>query len=652
MSPPAAISHYFDSTSVPPSTKSRLYAGEKFQKMGFSASTSSMLSGRAIDGNRVQATLVERSGVDYSGLEWNERVATSANITQYSYFFFRLTIDQSKNAGRYDYTLEFKYTRKDALTGNEPVVIKESSVISLMIDFTPLIEMFSGATYTMAQGTRQLPLTVMLRNTGNCDLARLNVWLDADSYFTIHGGSFYDGEGYKSSAGTTSYIDELPKGLQQPVSFLLDAAEHVPAGEHRLDLRYTGYCYDDGSYTYSDWKATSDSDYASITGEGLFVTVNVSDSSIDVTAEVTASFGLGRQMRDLDIPVTIVNKEAVGYGDVALRLATFPMTSPSNVVFVNPLRPASRELEDVAILSLPASSSAFVHFRGDLSPSARPGSYDVELNFTATDQNTGLVVSKTLVVRVRVNPGPPEMEISASYQQVSVRPGKEFLLDVRLENTGQDTARDVWVELLFVDGGSSGYIVSGDRADAYTIEGMLNPFSVGATKAAKGDVPAGSVLGHNFTVATDRNMARSRAYPIAIAVTYTDADGAVHNTTTDVFVSALGSPPARAAAADPLAGQLMLGAILIALVWVLFLAGAIIVKKTGGPRTGRVLGAAAEAPPAQSPPQQRYFPPPQAPTHAPAPSPPQPMEGPRPCRRCGAPVAPGSYICPNCGNPL
>jgi hypothetical protein len=515
-----------------------------------------------------------------------------------------------------------------------------------------MMEIFSGATYTMAQGTRQLPLTVMLRNTGNCDLARLNVWLDADSYFTIHGGAFYDGQGYKSSAGTTTYIDELAKGIQKPVYFLLDSVEHVPAGEHRLPVRYTGYCYDDGSYTYSDWKATSDSDYSSIRGESLFVTVNVSDPSLDVTAEVTASFNPTSQFRDVVIPVTIMNREAVGYGDVTLRLATFPMTSPSNVVFVNPLRPASRGLEDVAILSLPASSSAFVHFRGDLSPSARPGSYDVELNFTATDLNTGIVVSKTLVVSVRVNPGPPEMEISASYEQVSVRPGKEFLLDIRLENTGQDTARDVSVELLFIDGGSSGYIVSGDRADAYTIEGMLNPFSVGASKFAMGDVPAGSVLGHNFTVATDRNMARSRAYPIAIGVTYTDADGVVHNATTDVFVSALGSPPARSAAADPLAGQITSGAILIVLVWVLFLVGAIIVKKTGGPRTGRVLDAATEARPAQSPPQQQYFQPPQAPTPAPAPSPPRPMEGPSPCRRCGTPVPSGNYICPNCGNPV
>jgi hypothetical protein len=662
LSPPSTIAHYYDSTSLPPSTKSRLYAGESFQKMGFSAPTSTMFSGRTVDGNRIQATLVDRGGVDYSGLVWNERAATSANITQYSYFFFRLTIDQSKNAGRYDYTLELKYTRKDASTGNEPILIRESTVISLMIDFTPMMEIFSGGTYSIAQGTSQLPLTVMLRNTGNCDLARLNVWLDIDNYFTIHGGSYYDGEGYRTNAGTEAYIDHLPKGVQQPVYFLLDTFEYIPAGEHRLPLRYSGYCYDDGSYTYSDWKATSDSDYSSIKGENIYVTVNVSDPSMDVTAEVTASFSLAHQMRDVSVPVTIMNKEAVGYGDVSLRLSCFPRTSPSTTIFSNPLNPASRTLEDVTLLSLPAQSSAQAYFRGDLSTSARPGSYELELNFTATDLNSGLQVAKTMVVSVRVMPGPPEIVMTASYEQLYVKPGKEFQLDVQLENAGQDAAHDVLVELLFPNGRSSGYIVSGDRADAYTIEGMLNPFSVGTSRVAVGDIASAAVLGKNFTVYADRNMAKSKAYPITIVTTYQDADGTTHNASTDIYVTASGSPPAKAAQPDPIAAPLTLGAILIVLIWVLFLVGAIIVKKIGGPGAARLRSSAPNEPPVQSPPpsgpayapaQPQYFPSSPAPTTAaPPPSPPQPVEGLRPCRKCGAPVASGSYICPNCGSPV
>lgn len=642
------------------STINTLFAGESFQKMGVYAPTSSMYSSRTVVGGKVQATLVDKSGADYSGFTWKEKVATIQDVTTYHYFYYRLTVDASKKAGIYEYSLELKYTRKDSYTNNEQITVKEMVPLSMFVDFTPLLEIYSGGEQTVTQGLTQFQFSVVLRNGGNCDLAKLKVSLDISAYFQYHSGSYYTGDGYRTYAGTETYIESLPKGTQVSVEFVVDVYKYVPAGQHRLPFQYTGYFYDDGSYTYSDWKATSDYNYQLIKGDTLYVKVNVLDPSVEVSAESSGSFSLAHQLRDVTIPVKLTNKEAVQYDDVVLKLACFPRTNPLAAIFVNPDSPGSRTLDDVSLLNLPSSSTEYAYFHGDLSPNARPGSQQVELNFTATDHNTGVQVTKLLIINVRVTPGPPAMELSTSYEPLFVKPGKSFLLEVRMQNTGQDTARDVSVALLIPSGRSSGFIVNGDNADAYSIEGMLNPFSVAMSRLTAANVDAGGFLSKNFTVSVDRNIAKGKAYPMTVEVTYLDADGVPHNASTDISVTATGSPPVKAAAPDPLAVPLTLGIVLVVLIWVLFVIGAIIIRRMGGPKAAREAPAAATTsipPPASPPPQAftsappQYFPPPPPPPEQAQPQAPQPG-GPRACRKCGMTVTPGNYMCPNCGTPV
>ena len=615
------IYHYYDSASYPPSRASTLFSGETFQKVGFSVSKSG-LSGRNLAETRVTATLVERSGVDYTGFTWDRKTATIMNYASYSYFFFRLSIGSEKKSGIYDYSVELKYTRKDSYSNSEMVVCRETSVLSIMVDFTPLMEMTSNVAQTVAQGSTQAQFNVMLRNNGNCDLSGLKVWLDIDNYFTYTGGAYYDGYGYREYEGTEIKLPNLLKGTQNQVQFNLDVAKYIPAGEHRLPLRYSGYFYDDGSYSYSDWKMTTDSTYSQIKGESPYIKVNVMDQSVDVLAESSASLSLAHPERNVGVTVQIINKEEVQYDDVVLTLNGFPRTNPIMKLLLNPMNAASGTLQQVSVLSLPASSSIYATFYGDVSTAAKPGSYELDLNFTATDHNTRQTVSKTLTVPVRLMPGPPSLEMTPTFDPPQVKAGRSFSLEVQLANTGQDAARDVTVELLAPSGASSGILVTGELAEVYAMEGMLCPLSVANSHAALGDIEPAAGKGCNYTVTVDRNIAKGTAYPLTIRVSWKDLDGNGYNSTTEISLAAQGSPPQKAAQPDPLAAPLTLGAILIILVWVLFVVGAIIIKKVGAPRRPpepQLAPVAPLPPPPTSPPPMmapappQYFPPPPPP---------------------------------------
>jgi hypothetical protein len=659
------IAHFTDTTSLPPGTDPQLYAGESFQKMGFNAPRSSMFSYRTLNGNKVSATIVDKSGVDYSGLTWKERAATIQDVTasSYNYFFYRLSVDSSKNAGRYDYTLELKYTRKDRMTNNQPVVITENTVVSLVVDFTPVLDISSGGEPTIVQGvTTQTSFSVMMRNNGNCDLAKLKIWLDISNYYQYRGGSYFDGDGYISYAGTETAVESLLKGTAVLVDFKVDIYKYIPPGEHRLPIRYSGYYYDDGSFSYSDWKYTTDSTYYSINGKELYLKVTVTDRDMAITAVSTSSFNLGGNTKALRVPVELTNHEELQYDDVALKLGTFPRSSPMNPVFVNPGSPGSNSLQTVNLLSLPSASTETVAFMADLAPGVRPGGYDLELNLTATDHNTRLEVSKTLVVSFQVYPMPPKFAILGSYVISQVRAGKDFMLTVSLENTGLDRAREVFVSVGPPNNGLQlNAVLDLHDMDPSSLEHTINPFTVTSSRVFLGDIAAGTTNSENFTVHVDYNVVKGRSYAMAVDVSYRDSFGGVWNQSNMISLTAAGTPSAKAAPANPW-DQAMTPLLMIMIVlWVLIIIGAIIIKKTGGPGAMRRHGetpAPAAAPPAPpagqafAPAQQQYFPPPPVSSGPPQPQQAQTMEGPRPCRKCGIPVPAGNYICPNCGNPM
>jgi hypothetical protein len=456
-------------------------------------------------------------------------------------------------------------------------------------------------------------------------------------------------------------VDSLIKGTDVTVVFNVDVYKYIPPGEHRLPIRYTGYYQDDGSFSYTDWKYTSDSTYYSIKGKELYLKVTVSDREMAISAQSTNSFNLGGTTKALQVPVELTNHEEVQYDDVVLRLATFPRNSPMNPVFVNPGAPVSSSLDEVDILTLPASSTETVTFAADLAPNVKPGGYELELNLTAMDHNSMVQVSRTIVVGFQVYPMATNFAISTSYSQSLVKAGKEFQLTVSLENIGLDRAREVYVTVGHPEGGLlSNTVLDLHDMEPSTLEHTLNPFTVGSARVFVGDVAPGATDLVNFTVYVDYEVVKGRSYEMSIYTTYRDSFGGIWNQTNPISVTAVGTREAKAAAADPWDRAITPILAIIVVTWLLIVIGAIILMRMGRPKVAREPQIHSPMPPQSpavpppqeyAPPQQQYFAPRPATPTAP-PSPPQPVEGPRPCHKCGAPVPPGNYICPNCGSPV
>jgi len=657
------IRHYYDDNSYPPSSKSTLYAGETFQRVGINAPAGGAYNVRNVEGDKIVGTLTDKSGNDYTGFTWEQKSATIQNATWWSYFIFRLSIDPSKKAGRYDYNFELSYTRQDSYTGGATTQIKETSVVSIFVDFTPLLDISSGQKQSFTQGSMTtFGVNVTFKNAGNCPLNKLYIGIDISNYFEFHGGMYYDGHGSRTFSGTELYVETMPVGGETTVMFLTDVYKYIPAGEHRLSVLYHGYYYDDGSFKYTDYKSTNQNTYYSIKQKDLYVQIDVADPVADVYAELSDSISMAGRVKDVTLPILLTNKEDVQFDDVVVSLACFPKSISTNALFINAKNPSAKSLEPISIMHVWASSQQTVDFKADLSANAAPGFYEVELTFNATNRNTRGFMTKVIPVSVRVVPSPAKFFISGEYTAKDVKAGKEFPLTLQLQNIGLDTAREVFVTFDDPAGDKpQSYVINGDRVDAYQIDGFLNPFSVRSSRTYVGEIGPQSTFSQVYQVFVDKNIAKSKRYEMSVTVAYRDSYGMTWTQQTEISIMANGSAPEKPVDNSPWMNPLGVGTLLLIIGWFVVILGYLAYRRINRPRMHGYSSMQALPPeqpvlvaPAAPVQQQPQYPPPPPQQAMAQPAPPMahPPQPHKVCRKCQMTVDPREMSCPRCGNPM
>ena len=381
----------------------------------------------------------------------------------------------------------------------------------------------NGGTDTFEQGSitnGELELT--LENTGDANITDLYVELDLWGYFT--GIQYYDGytpsvENPKDSVSTCN-IDET-----ETVALDIEGIDKLlPPGTHRLTLYYQ-YDYDNGS---------TPSEISTDNGI-LYFNITVTDSIPNIKTTVGSNTGvlrLGHKVVDIDLYVNLANKEYYRLSDIDATLVVGGNT---------PFIPDASYTGGTTNVSCKWNNPAFdyvtsggqntnnMYFNLNLKPDAQDGTYDLTLYLTMFNDNTRTTITIPTTLEVKIYPKVANLRITDV--QVStgrVTPGKEFTLDLTIQNDGGEAAREIYVDFeeAYVGGGT--FIESSEHINP---TGSKYPFSSSVMKAYIAEIQPQSTGQATFTVVGDLNIYPGVTYFQNIAFTYKDSTGGDHQTT-------------------------------------------------------------------------------------------------------------------------
>ncbi|MCK5641020.1 MAG: hypothetical protein KAJ19_09495, partial [Gammaproteobacteria bacterium] len=299
---------------------------------------------------------------------------------------------------------------------------------------------------------------ITFQNNGNCIIYNTEFIID-DTFNTwdwVHNPSFfYTGSGIQTQDNLVWVVDELGIGETITITVQMIVDGDIPVGEHRYHVWYNLFYFDDGSlfddqefvdvssggFPPGEFKAPfafyvtdsqpeffvtdadmffADQDKGDITNELFFVDVENMESYTITDWVVTADFSDTPYFYDLyGAASTDIAIAAYGWGD-------YPAMDGDEWT--------------------PGEVLTF-YFPVNTDPSWEPGLYPFTIDITGIVQDNlepfeaiGLYVPATVFEGYG-----PEIVVSA-FTADDIIPGEEFVVDFTIENVGDDTLRDVFVD--------------------------------------------------------------------------------------------------------------------------------------------------------------------------------------------------------------
>jgi hypothetical protein len=425
-----------------------LHAGATFQLLRIQLTT---LSGPL--GQLVATLSVPASGaLQLSAPAGTTLTTTLARLTGTATLYFRVDVpivDQGVyNASNANITLTLQYIRERNWNGSAASISagEEGLPLVFAVDYTPLLNSTGAAPSVINRGTRVPNLTVSLRNEGNADLVRVTVSLDVSNYFS-GGAYYYDGDGNRISVPLEQTIPSLKKGGVSSVVFPMAVFSSLPAGTHRLPVRYSGYFEKAGdSSSSSGLYPMSDSLFSQLRGAPPWVDITVLETgtriSIEPAFSAQAALNPGGESEGVAIRLDLRNDEKVVFRDAAVT-----MLSGSGTILRDPASPDARSLPPIRIGSLWPGETAQVVLIASLDRATAPGFQQVTARFNATNADSNAPVGMDQRFSVRVAPFGPSVSFSTDSSITLGGPTRGISVPVDVINSGQARLTDVWVRL-------------------------------------------------------------------------------------------------------------------------------------------------------------------------------------------------------------
>lgn len=380
-----------------------LYAGAGFQLVGIPLTA---LSG-PLDQVVASLSVPVAGALQLAAPAGTALTTTLGRLSGTATLYFRVDVPVADpgiyNASNAGITLTLQYIREKNWNGSAVSVSagEEGLPLVFTVEYTPLLNATGASPSTINRGTPVQNLTVSLRNEGNADLVRVKVSVDVSNYFT-GGAYYYDGDGNRVTVPLEQTIPSLRRGGVYSAVFPLAVFSSLPAGIHRLPVRYSGYfekAADAGSS--SGLYAMSDAMFLRLRGllPQVEITVRDAGTRISVAGPLLAQPAInpGGESENVLLQLEILNEERVEFSDASATLL-----AGSGTILRNPASPDARSLEPVRLGALSPGQGRQVAFVADLDRSASPGHQQVTLRFNATnaDGNAPVSVEQRFTVNV------------------------------------------------------------------------------------------------------------------------------------------------------------------------------------------------------------------------------------------------------------
>ncbi len=400
---------YDDSLSPMP-----LYAGASFQLIGVPVTT---LSG-PLDQLVASISVPTTSALKLSAPAGTVLTTSLPALTGTAVLYFRVDVPMADpgvyNASNANITLTVQFIREQNWNGSLSLISASESghLLEFTVDYTPLLNATAVAPASFTRGSPVQNLTVTLKNEGNADVVRVSVSLDVSNYFT-GGAYFYDGDGNRVSVPLEQTISQLKHGETTSVSFPMAVFSGLPAGTHRLPVRYSGYYERSGGSSFSSGLyAMTDALFRQLRGGYPFVDITVRDTAVRlaVSTSMPSSMPLNPdgESQGLVIGLAARNDEKTAFRDV-----TFTILAGNGTVLRNPVTPASGSLDPVRMSSLGPGQTAELDFVADMDRTAAAGFQQLTLRFNATGADSNQAVGLDQKFTVRISPFGPAIDVGA-----------------------------------------------------------------------------------------------------------------------------------------------------------------------------------------------------------------------------------------------
>jgi len=412
-----------------------------------------MPSGTPTDGNayfnyRVDIAPNTPPGDDYTGDFVCEYLRNDAGIDHYV----------TENVRTTHFAVDFSFADTDPYTpgaetlwsefqcyATDVVILNSTRQVDYVAPYT--IPTIDQSTYT----DEPLRVEVTIVNNGNTPLYNVEFEIDPTGFTYFRNPRFFwDDAGTLDYDTITEPIDVFDVGDSVTFTIEMIVMNDIPIGEHRLPILYRGFYFDDGSLG----AATGFIDTNGGTDLEVIFSLWVDDGTIAVHVSNIAVGGSGDKddITAETITVTIVNDEQYDFIDIMVT-ADFtgtPWYMPV-IGMSNPLVDANEANAASPTAAWAAGGNLVVTFDVDTDPSLAPDRYPFTMEITAVIEETLQIVT----INVDYTQGAvidytgygPEIFISA-FTADDIIPGEDFDLVLTLENTGDDTLRDVTVMIL------------------------------------------------------------------------------------------------------------------------------------------------------------------------------------------------------------
>ncbi|GEM_PF-6205253 len=398
----------------------------------------------------------------------NPSVATAYQADVYYYsswspewsesYSFNLTKD--KLPGIYSFECAVDYT----VDGQR---VRDTSHVNVTVMPLGTIEMSSDVSQ-INRGVSTMNISFSFTNTGNVNLTDLKVRLDnVEDYFLI------PQEVERYEGGTPIYKNEwvsigdvsMDHSVSKVIKIIIDS--HLPAGQHKVlfdfkadfengtvqsSWRWVGNPEDGSSAHYMPyWSGEVNAasfdyrpDDSKTMHGGAYVMFDVVGDVFDM--EITPSWGLSQSVASLiseenTLSFTVQNNEARNYRDLSFFVSTGP-SSP----FENVKNPNEAWSEPYNVSRLYGGSSVVITLQVKMRAGTVAGYYDVPIRVTATDIAGGNTVENEVTTRMLIT-GSGANPVITGISTGDIKPGKTFTVTVSVENTGDDVARNLQVNL-------------------------------------------------------------------------------------------------------------------------------------------------------------------------------------------------------------